>query len=62
MAERRGGWPGPRKVQRTIDWPPEQYAAIGAYAKQHGIKFAEAVRRLVAAGLAAAPGQTTEDR
>lgn len=50
-AERRGGWPGPRKVQRTVDFPPDQLATIEAYAERHGIKFAEAVRRLIAAGL-----------
>ena len=49
--ERRGGWPGPRKIQKVVPQHPDQVAAVQAYADREGINYAEAMRRLVDAGL-----------
>jgi hypothetical protein len=51
MTERRGGWPGPRKVEINVTMPPDQLRQVEAYANAHGINRSEAIRRLVAAGL-----------
>lgn len=48
---RRGGWPGPRKVQKVTPQDPAQVERVQAYAEAEGIKYAEAMRRLVDAGL-----------
>jgi hypothetical protein len=50
---RRGGWPGPRKIQVVVPFDPAQLAQVEAWAEQQGVKRAEAVRLLVARGLAA---------
>lgn len=51
---RRGGWPGPRKIQtQPVRQTAEQVEQVQAYADREGIKYAEAMRRLVDAGLAA---------
>ena len=55
-AARRGGWPGPRKVQVDVRFDPSQLAQVDAYAAQQGVKRGEAVRRLVDLGLKAAVG------
>jgi hypothetical protein len=51
-ATRRGGWPGPRKIEVNITMPPDQLARVEAYAAEHGVNRSEALRRLVDAGLA----------
>lgn len=54
MAEgRRSGWPGPRKIQKVVPQDPAQVKRVQAYADSLGIKYAEAMRRLVEAGLGA---------
>lgn len=51
---RRGGWPGPRKVQTgPVRQSAEQVAQVQAYAERESVTYAEAIRRLVDAGLAA---------
>lgn len=50
-AARRGGWPGPRKTQVVVPFPPDQLARIEAYAQRQGIKRAEAIRRASAVGI-----------
>ena len=50
-AERRGGWPGPRKIQKVTPQPPVQVERVQAYADAEGVTYAEAMRRLVDAGL-----------
>lgn len=52
-ATRRGGWPGPRKVQKVVPQDAEQVEQVQAWADREGVTYAEAMRRLVAAGLAA---------
>lgn len=49
-APRRGGWPGPRKVEVNVTLPPDQLAAIEAYAAEHGVNRSEAIRQLIDAG------------
>lgn len=48
---RRGGWPGPRKVEVNVTLPPDLLAAVEAYATNCSINRSEAIRRLVDAGL-----------
>ena len=50
-AERRGGWPGPRKIQKVVPQHPDQVVQVQAYADANGITYAEAMRRLVDFGL-----------
>jgi metal-responsive CopG/Arc/MetJ family transcriptional regulator len=50
-AARRGGWPGPRKIEVNVTMPPDQLARVEAYARRCGVKRSEAIRRCVAAGL-----------
>lgn len=50
---RRGGWPGPRKVEVNITMPPDQLAAVEKYATERGVNRSEAIRRLIDVGLAA---------
>jgi hypothetical protein len=54
-AGRRGGWPGPRKTQKVVPQDPAQVVRVQAYADAYSIKYAEAMRRLVDAGLETAP-------
>jgi len=62
--ERRGGWPGPRKVQKVVPQPPVQVERVQAYADAEGVTYAEAMRRLVDAGLDEwqRPGRTGRPR
>ena len=50
-AERRGGWPGPRKVRKVVPQHPDQVLAVQEYADGEGVTYSEAMRRLVDAGL-----------
>lgn len=53
-ATRRGGWPGPRKIQKVVPQHPAQVSRVEAYAAALGITYAAAMRDLVDMGLEAA--------
>lgn len=50
---RRGGWPGPRKIEVNVTLPPDQLDAVEKYATDRGVNRSEAIRRLIDVGLAA---------
>jgi hypothetical protein len=50
-AERRGGWPGPRKPSLDVRFDPDLLARITAYAERHGISRGEVVRRATTVGM-----------
>lgn len=50
-AERRGGWPGPRKPSLDVRFDPDLLARITTYADRYELTRGEVVRRATAIGM-----------